>query len=261
MKELSMPIFGDLRSWLLLMAVTALLMPTARAGDDIRSERVQFKRGESSAVVEASIKGYETVDYVLGAGKSQYMNVSMATDNGANYFNILPPGENEVAMFVGSTSGNQYEGILPASGDYKIRVYMMRSAARRNETARYRLEMIITADESTGASGVDATASDALVAGTSYHATGNIPCSMGDGQPTGSCAFGVTREGNGSGIVTVTKPDGRKRAIFFDSGQATGADVSEADPGAFSASRESDLTIVRIGPERYEIPDAVIFGG
>ena len=46
-------------------------------------------------------------------------------------------------MFIGSTSGNQFEGSLPASGDYKLRVYMMRSAARRDEVAKYRLEMII----------------------------------------------------------------------------------------------------------------------
>jgi hypothetical protein len=56
------------------------------------------------------------------------MNVSMATDNGANYFNILAPGENQVAMFNGSIHGNQFEGILPESGDYKVRVYLMRSA-------------------------------------------------------------------------------------------------------------------------------------
>lgn len=81
------------------------------------------------------------------------------------------------------------------------------------------------------------------------------------GQPTGSCPFGVSREGSGSGIVTVTKPDGRKRAIFFENGAATGADVSEADPDEFGMSRESDLTIIRIGEECCEIPDAVISGG
>jgi len=72
------------------------------------------------------------------------MNVSMATKNLSSYFNILAPGENEVAMFIGSTSGNQYEGTLPKSGDYKIRVFMMRNAARRDEVANYRLEMIVT---------------------------------------------------------------------------------------------------------------------
>jgi hypothetical protein len=77
------------------------------------------------------------------------MNVSLATKHGATYFNILAPGQNEVAMFNGSISQNQYEGTLPASGDYKIRVYMMRSAARRNEVAHYRLEMIIDGREAT----------------------------------------------------------------------------------------------------------------
>jgi hypothetical protein len=167
-----------------------------------------------------------------------------------------------VAFFIGSTSGNQFEGVLPESGDYKIRVYMMRSAARRNEVANYRLEMIITtAEGNSNVSGSDATGGDALVAGTNYHATGNIPCAVAAGQPTGSCPFVVTREGNGSGIVTVTKPDGRTRAIFFENGKAVGYDVSQADPGEFSASREGDLNVIRIGEERYEIPDAVIFGG
>ncbi|EGV17627.1 hypothetical protein [Thiocapsa marina] len=128
----------------LLMALgVALLVSAAAAADDTRTERVQFKKGATSATVEDTIKGYQSVDYVLGARAGQSMNVSMATDNSANYFNILAPGKNDEAMFIGSTSGNQFEGILPANGDYKIRVYLMRSAARRGEAANYRLEMII----------------------------------------------------------------------------------------------------------------------
>jgi hypothetical protein len=238
-------------------ALAFIAVATAIAADDIRTERVHFKKGANSAVVEGSIKGYQTVDYVLGAQKGQTMNVSMATKHGATYFNVLAPGQSEVAMFNGSTSENQFEGVLPESGDYKIRVYMMRSAARRNEVAKYRLEMVITGvGEKTGA-----VTGDAKVPGTNYHATGNVPCSMGGGQPTGSCPFGVTREGNGSGTVTVTKPDGRTRAIFFQKGKPISADVSQADPGEFHASREGDLSIVHIGKERYEIPDSVIFGG
>lgn len=227
------------------------------AAGDIRTERVHFKKGESSAVIEASIKGYETVDYVLGARAGQYMNVSLATKHGATYFNILAPGENEAAMFVGSSSGNQYEGTLPADGDYKIRVYMMRSAARRNELAKYRLEMIIGAAEAPSQVSPD----DAKVPGTDFHATGDVACSMGKGQPAGSCPFGVTREGGGSAMVTVTKPDGSKRVIFFEKGTATGYDQSQADTGAFKAERKGDLSIIHIGEERYEIIDAVVFGG
>jgi hypothetical protein len=132
------------RTLLIIAALVALMVSPALARDNIRTEQVHFKRGASSATINDKIKGYETVDYVLEASTGQQMNVSMATDNGANYFNILAPGENEVAMFIGSTSGNQYEGALPKSGAYKIRVYMMRSAARREEVANYRLEMIVT---------------------------------------------------------------------------------------------------------------------
>ncbi len=117
----------------------------AAAQDGIRTERIRFEPGATSAVVEGSITGYEIVDYLVGADEGQYANISMGTDNAASYFNILPPGEDEVAIFIGSTLGNQYEGKLPASGDFKIRVYMMRSAARRDEVANYRLEVIIDA--------------------------------------------------------------------------------------------------------------------
>ena len=249
---------------LLLATLTtspAILLTPAWGQGDIRTERIQFKQGASSTVVQGSIAGYETVDYVLNAREGQYMNVSMATDNTSNYFNILMPGENEEAMFNSSMGENQFEGVLPKSGDYKIRVYMMRSAARENEVANYRLEMIITetGDKSPTSSG--SPDSDALVEGTNYNATGDIPCTMTAGQPTGSCPFGVTREGNGTGIVTVTKPDGRTRAIFFENGEATGYDESEADPGDFSVEKQGDLSVIRIGEERYEIPDAVIFGG
>ncbi len=196
---------------------------------------------------------------MVGAAAGQRMTVTLTTDNTGNYFNLLAPGETEVAFFVGSTEGNRFEGNLAKSGDQTIRVYLVRSAARRGETARYQLEVAITG----AAHGKEPPTHtrDAMVAGTDYHATGAIPCSMGGGQPTGQCPFGVKREGNGSGIVTVTKPDGRTRAIFFDNGRPTGADTSEADTGEFRASREGDLNIIHIGRERYEIPDAVIFGG
>ncbi|MEI8593686.1 hypothetical protein [Photobacterium sp. Hal280] len=127
----------------LLLCGLSLMFSVAAVADDIRTERVQFQKGTNGAVIEGSIKGYEVVDYVLNAKEGQQMNVSMATKHTATYFNILAPGENEAAMFNGSVSDNQYEGKLPASGDYKVRVYMMRSAARRNEVADYRIELMI----------------------------------------------------------------------------------------------------------------------
>lgn len=95
-----------------------------------------------------------------------------------------------------------------------------------------------------------------------FDATGTIPCAQQAGQPTVDCSFGVARAGGGYATVVVTRPDGTKRALYFQLGRAMGADTSQADGyPPFSASKESDLHIVRVGKERYEIPDAVILGG
>ncbi|MFO1456667.1 MAG: hypothetical protein U1F18_10545 [Steroidobacteraceae bacterium] len=129
---------------LLLALSTLVAADAAWTADGIRTERVRFAKGATSATVEGTIRGDQSVDYLLGAAKGQAANISLATRNTATYFNILAPGETEVAFFNGSVNGNQFEGTLPATGDYRIRVYMMRSAARRNETANYRLEMIVS---------------------------------------------------------------------------------------------------------------------
>ena len=111
--------------------------------DEIEKVRVQFDSGANSKTVESSITGRETVDYILNVKEGQPMNISMATQNTSAYFNIMEPGEEYEAIYNASINGNQFEGTAAKSGDYTIRVYMMRSAARRGETADYRLEMIV----------------------------------------------------------------------------------------------------------------------
>lgn len=96
----------------------------------------------------------------------------------------------------------------------------------------------------------------------SFDATGMIPCAQLNGQPTGACPFGVSRSGGGYATVLITKPDGSTRAIFFRLGLPTGANTSQAEGyPEFNASRSADLNFIRVGQERYEIPDAVIYGG
>ena len=95
-----------------------------------------------------------------------------------------------------------------------------------------------------------------------FDANGKVPCAQHAGQPMNQCDFGVARAGGGYATVVVTHPDGRTRALFFTLGVPVGADTSEADGyHDFSAEKESDLHMIRVGPERYEIPDAVVLGG
>ena len=128
----------------LALAVLAVFAVTADA-QEIRTQRVAFAPGGDRATYVGVIRGREIVDYLLNARAGQVANISMATQNPSAYFNILAPGQTETAFFIGSISGNQFEGRLPATGDYRIRVYLMRNAARRGETADYRLEMIVAA--------------------------------------------------------------------------------------------------------------------
>jgi heat shock protein HslJ len=95
-----------------------------------------------------------------------------------------------------------------------------------------------------------------------FDATGPLLCAFAAGQPMGQCEFGVARAGGGYATVVIRKPDGRTRAIFFRMGRPIGADVSESEGRHdFTATKDGDLHRISVGNERYEIPDAVVFGG
>lgn len=106
-------------------------------------------------------------------------------------------------------------------------------------------------------------ASPALRAGQgAFDATGVVPCAKESSVPTGPCPLGVVRSASGSAVVVVRRHDGMERVLYFENGAFTGADTSQVGGGFdTSFSREADLSLIRIDDERYEIPDAFIFGG
>ena len=95
-----------------------------------------------------------------------------------------------------------------------------------------------------------------------FDATGTVPCAQHRGQPMGQCQFGVARDPGGSASLAITRPDGLKRVIFFERGRAVSADLSQADGSVtFRATKRGDLFLIQAGNERYEIPEAAVFGG
>ena len=117
----------------------------ASAEADIRQEQIRFEKGASGTTITGMIKGDQIVDYQLLASEGQSMVAILKPTNLSVYFNILPPGS-DVAIFVGSTAGNRFETELLADGVYTIRVYLMRNAARRDETAHYTFEVGISGE-------------------------------------------------------------------------------------------------------------------
>ena len=95
-----------------------------------------------------------------------------------------------------------------------------------------------------------------------FDARGEIPCAEAKGAPLRQCAFEVAREPGGGATVKVSLPSGKARFIFFEKGKAIGADLSQADGDmTFRASRQGDVFKIQAGKERYEIFEAVVFGG
>ena len=231
-------------------------LPVLAAGDSgIRTQTVQFAKGASTAQLSGSVKGDATVDYRISAGAGQMLTVAMKTSNASNYFNVLPPGSNGEAMFIGSSSGGEAKLLLPGDGTYVVRVYLMRNAARRNETGRYTLTVGVTGQ----ALAPLPAAQDARIAGTPFHASASVTCQPPGNEPGGACqAFVIRRGHDGTATVEVRGANGLVRRVLFVKGSPVAPDSAQA----LTSTRQGDLTTVGVGTdERYEIPDALVSGG
>ena len=236
----------------------AVVVTATAAEQSTRTERVQFKKGSTSAVIKGQVKGYSDVDYLVRAGAGQTITVSLKVSNRMNYFNVLPPGSKDVAMYAGQT-GEDFKGVLPTDGDYTIRVYLIRAAARRNESSKYTLTVSVTgkALEPTPAS------KDAVIPGTPFHASAKIACvpyieKFRDKKQLECEAFVIRRGFDGTATVEIPQENSVPRRILFVKGKPVASD----SPYPVVFSRKDDITIVIFDTdERYEIPDALIFGG
>ena len=232
---------------------------TATAAEQgIRTERVQFAKGATKAVIKGQVKGYSDVDYLVRAGAGQTITVTLKRSNLSNYFNVLPPGSKDVAMYVGQT-GEDFTGMLPTDGDYTIRVYLVRAAARRNESSNYTLTISVT-----GRALAPVPASqDAVLPGTSFHASAKITCvpyieKFLEKKQQECEAFVVRRGFDGTATVEIPQKNSVARRILFVKGKPVASD----SPYPVTFTRKDDFTnVIFDTDERYEIPDALIFGG
>lgn len=91
--------------------------------------------------VQGRLKGDETAEYVVQAEQGQTLTIRVESSHRLLYFNVFPPAS-PTAIFNGSIQGKQFEGVVQHSGEYRVQVYLMRSAARRNEQAEYALTIM-----------------------------------------------------------------------------------------------------------------------
>ena len=128
----------------------ALVLSMLAAGPAVAqmAADVKFQPGNYGTMVSGTITGNEYFDYRLGAKAGQEMFVELNVDgtngNGSAFFNILPPGSQGEAIFIGSMNdGNTAKIELPQDGTYTIRVYLMGNDKDAGKTVGYNVDISI----------------------------------------------------------------------------------------------------------------------
>ncbi len=103
--------------------------------------RVKFPAGTHGTTVSGTIRGYAYRDYKVGAKEGQTMSVTLDSEAIATVFTIRAPDGSDLETGV---EASEFNGDLPMSGDYVIRVLMMRYEARRKGSfSKYKLKISV----------------------------------------------------------------------------------------------------------------------
>jgi hypothetical protein len=102
--------------------------------------RVRFAKGTTSATLKGVVKGYNYIDYIIGAKSGQTMSVNLKASNAACSFFMYYSDLKEIneASDVQETTRN-----VDVDDNYIVRVLLPRSAARRKESATFTLRVSI----------------------------------------------------------------------------------------------------------------------
>ncbi len=94
-----------------------------------------------------------------------------------------------------------------------------------------------------------------------FDAKGEIPCAQERGQALGICGAAVARSGGGDATVVATFPNGFARRLYFVHGEFVSASATMSGVGTDTDWRlENGVHVIRVDDQRYELPDALVFG-
>jgi hypothetical protein len=126
----------------LLLAIAATAAATMALPQDAERRVPVTLAGSTASSFEGSISDFEVVTYVVPLRQGQTLRVQLATNNASNCFDIHAPGTVK-PIYVGGDSGSTHELHVQKSGDYQIKVFLLRLAARDGQMAQYTLELQI----------------------------------------------------------------------------------------------------------------------
>jgi hypothetical protein len=129
-----------LHTLIAIMAIACAL--PAFAQSVLRIEQVEFAQDTTRTFAD-SIGGFEAVSYRINLKDGQVLDISLSTNNLSNCFDVFAPGT-EKPFFVGDDSGTSHHFLAKRGGEYVVKVYLLRLAARDNQSAHFTLELKIS---------------------------------------------------------------------------------------------------------------------
>ena len=130
----------------LAAALVFPLLAGSVLADKAATERIQFESGRSEQIVSGKITGRDSVLYKLNARDGQWLEVRMLPGVKGADFNIYIPGRGpgDEALFNSLTGDRKYVGQLYKTGDHSIDLFLNRAAARRGDSAEYKMLVRVT---------------------------------------------------------------------------------------------------------------------
>lgn len=120
--------------------------PAAAKATPLPRERIALKEGADRVTVKGRLHGrrQDGHDYVVTVKDGQTLAVELqASQKASTHFNVLPPDGGE-ALYRGEVEGDpKWEAQLQADGDYTVRVFLDRAAARKGVSSEYELGIAV----------------------------------------------------------------------------------------------------------------------
>lgn len=121
-----------------LCGALALTSAPAPAAGQLARHMTELSGAPQTKTMRGKLRGRDTAEYTVHLREGQTLAVRLKTNLRSNYFNVTGP-EGGDALFVGARDGARYRAKVTQEGVYRISVYLMANAARRDERAAYAL--------------------------------------------------------------------------------------------------------------------------
>jgi hypothetical protein len=131
-----------MRKFLTILAML-FAFPAALQAQAIQRD-LRFPGEAAQAVINGVVAGRQQIDYGFEARRGQTVSIRFQPSSPVAFFNLVAPSGRNLYLGEAQDNPGRFTGRLAESGEYAVRVYLARPAARRGESSRFRLTVSLT---------------------------------------------------------------------------------------------------------------------